>query len=432
MPRKFVSLLAAATLTLAAGTALTPAVAHADSSFTASPEAGRPFSTDSVWNDQLEANATLDPDNTDMVNWLGNGDPWAAAIYDYGFPVYNGTSSDGTVTIDCTQPWGTCAAEGINWRAPATTTPAPGTDGHLILVDWTRNEVVDMWQASRSGSVITASWATKTSITGTGAVAADSGATGAGINAVAGVVRTYEIVAAATSWSTAIQHALSVGTSNTCNNATGGYRYPASKTDGNKTTGNCLPEGARFRLKSTVNCGTISGGYGVKATCQAFKDYGAIVRDNSGAHVGVAFENPNGGSDPYDAAGLDWDSFDLQDDGGIPLTSGNLEVLASWNATTTGSDTTAPTVPGSFTATRTNSTTVTMTWTASTDAVGVTQYNVWRGDSSFDNWTQIATVTHPNTGYVKTGLTSGVQYTWCIRAQDAAGNISGSTTCLLR
>lgn len=82
-------------------------------------------------------------------------------------------------------------------------------------------------------------------------------------------------------------------------------------------------------------------------------------------------------------------------------------------------DTTAPTAPTSLTASGTTQTTTNLSWTASTDNVGVTGYNVYQGA------TQIGTAT--TTSYNVTGLTAATTYSFTVRAKDAAGNVSSSS-----
>ena len=83
------------------------------------------------------------------------------------------------------------------------------------------------------------------------------------------------------------------------------------------------------------------------------------------------------------------------------------------------SDTTAPTVPTNLTASGTTQTTTILSWTASTDNIGVTGYDVYQGA------TAIATVS--NTTYNVNGLTASTAYTFSVRAKDAAGNVSASS-----
>lgn len=82
-------------------------------------------------------------------------------------------------------------------------------------------------------------------------------------------------------------------------------------------------------------------------------------------------------------------------------------------------DTTAPSAPTNLTASGTTQTTTNLAWTAATDNVGVTGYDVYQGT------TLKATVT--TTTYAVTGLTAATAYTFSVRAKDAAGNVSASS-----
>jgi chitodextrinase len=84
------------------------------------------------------------------------------------------------------------------------------------------------------------------------------------------------------------------------------------------------------------------------------------------------------------------------------------------------SDTTAPTVPTGLTATPAG-TSVALSWTASTDNVGVDHYNVYRDGAA----TPLTSVT--GTSYTDSGLTAGTTYNYQVSAVDAAGNDSGTT-----
>jgi uncharacterized repeat protein (TIGR03806 family) len=81
-------------------------------------------------------------------------------------------------------------------------------------------------------------------------------------------------------------------------------------------------------------------------------------------------------------------------------------------------DTTPPTVPGTPNATAASSTQIDLSWTASTDAVGLSGYRVFRNTAA----TPIATVTA--TVYSDTGLAPSTAYSYTVRAVDAAGNAS--------
>jgi len=89
---------------------------------------------------------------------------------------------------------------------------------------------------------------------------------------------------------------------------------------------------------------------------------------------------------------------------------------------TTPGDTQAPTAPTGLTASGVTSTSATISWTASTDNVGVTGYDIYRGTTKVGSST--------TTSYADTGLAAGTTYSYTVRAKDAAGNISSASSAL--
>jgi glucose/arabinose dehydrogenase/chitodextrinase len=88
-----------------------------------------------------------------------------------------------------------------------------------------------------------------------------------------------------------------------------------------------------------------------------------------------------------------------------------------------GPDTTAPSAPGGLAATAVG-TQINLSWTASTDNVGVTGYQLERCQSAgCVNFVQIATPS--GTALNDAGLTASTTYSYRVRASDAAGNLSG-------
>ncbi|HLZ50898.1 MAG TPA: fibronectin type III domain-containing protein, partial [Candidatus Acidoferrum sp.] len=83
---------------------------------------------------------------------------------------------------------------------------------------------------------------------------------------------------------------------------------------------------------------------------------------------------------------------------------------------TVNADTTAPTAPTNVTAAGISPSQISLAWTASTDNVAVTGYNVFRGGA------KIATST--SASYVDSGLAPSTSYTYNVSAYDAAGNTS--------
>ncbi len=87
-------------------------------------------------------------------------------------------------------------------------------------------------------------------------------------------------------------------------------------------------------------------------------------------------------------------------------------------------DTQAPTAPTALSSASITQTSFTLNWTASTDNVGVTGYDVYSGT------TKLNTSNITGTTYSVTGLTAGTTYSMTVKARDAAGNVSVSSTAL--
>ncbi|MBU3682295.1 MAG: T9SS type A sorting domain-containing protein, partial [Flavobacterium sp.] len=99
--------------------------------------------------------------------------------------------------------------------------------------------------------------------------------------------------------------------------------------------------------------------------------------------------------------------------------AGNTTSSNVVNVTTSTPDTSAPTAVV-LSASGTTATTTNLSWTAATDNVAVTGYEVYQGA------TLKATVT--TLTYAVTGLTASTAYTFSVKAKDAAGNSSTSNT----
>ena len=107
-----------------------------------------------------------------------------------------------------------------------------------------------------------------------------------------------------------------------------------------------------------------------------------------------------------------------------PQTSGRW-VMQMVAFRTAGSivDTTAPTSPAGVTATPTGSTQINLSWTPSTDNVGVTQYLIERCQgASCSGFSQVGVSSGPS--FNDTGLANATSYSYRVRAGDAANNLS--------
>ena len=108
--------------------------------------------------------------------------------------------------------------------------------------------------------------------------------------------------------------------------------------------------------------------------------------------------------------------------------AGNLSAYSNIaSASTLPADSEPPTTPTNLSATPAGGTQINLSWTASTDNIGVTAYYVERcqgnGCASF---TQIASTS--GVTYNDVGLSAGASYTYRVRATDAASNLSAFST----
>jgi hypothetical protein len=106
------------------------------------------------------------------------------------------------------------------------------------------------------------------------------------------------------------------------------------------------------------------------------------------------------------------------------------KIWVSWNSVTvvtpvTGTpvaDTQKPTAPAGLASESVTSSSFTLKWTAATDNVGVTGYEVFRDGTSLGTTTSLS--------YNVTGLAASTAYSMTVRARDAAGNVSDPGTAL--
>ncbi|QRK13261.1 fibronectin type III domain-containing protein [Archangium violaceum] len=95
-------------------------------------------------------------------------------------------------------------------------------------------------------------------------------------------------------------------------------------------------------------------------------------------------------------------------------------VAALWLEKAGSSDTQAPSAPSGLTSTSKSSTSVSLSWSASTDNVGVTGYEVFSGSTLAASST--------GTSVTVSGLSPNTTYTFTVKARDAAGNRSAASS----
>ena len=106
--------------------------------------------------------------------------------------------------------------------------------------------------------------------------------------------------------------------------------------------------------------------------------------------------------------------------------AGNISAVSNEAAATVLADTTAPSQPVGLAGSVVGST-VNLSWTVSSDNVGVTRYNVHRGTSAGFTPSAGNRIAQPTVAsYADTGLATG-SYFYKVTAEDAAGNISAAS-----
>lgn len=93
-----------------------------------------------------------------------------------------------------------------------------------------------------------------------------------------------------------------------------------------------------------------------------------------------------------------------------------------WGGTSGSGDTTAPSTPTSLASTAKTATSITLTWNASTDNVGVTGYDVYANSA-------LKTTVSGTTATIS-GLTASTAYSIYVKAKDATGNTSASSNTI--
>ncbi|GAA1968026.1 GH12 family glycosyl hydrolase domain-containing protein [Catenulispora subtropica] len=103
--------------------------------------------------------------------------------------------------------------------------------------------------------------------------------------------------------------------------------------------------------------------------------------------------------------------------GGQGLGTNSFSVTATAGG---GGDTTPPSVPSNLAVTGVTSSSASLSWSPSSDDVGVAGYRVYRDGS------QVGSTA--GTSFTDTGLSASTQYTYKVAAYDAAGNVSGQSS----
>lgn len=126
-----------------------------------------------------------------------------------------------------------------------------------------------------------------------------------------------------------------------------------------------------------------------------------------------------------------WNPATDTGDGVHPNATGDQKMSDRWypalaaalSGTTPPPDTTAPSVPGAPTASGITASSANLSWSASTDNVAVTGYDIYRAPGA-SGGTFASVGTSTTNSFANTGLTAATTYRYQVRARDAVGNVS--------
>jgi chitodextrinase len=303
-------------------------------------------------------------------------------------------SIDGGTPATCTSPW---------------TTPTLADGSHTFTVAATVGSLTDASPASATWTI------DATAPTAPVATATASNSSSVGLSWTAstdaGGLAGYDIVRGDTVIATAVT-ATSYTDSTVAASTTYTYVVRARDTAGNTTD------------SPSASVTTAAGSTPPDTVIDSGPS--ALSNTNSGSFSfhstigGAAFTCSIDGSTPATCTSP-WPTPALADGGhtfAVAAIVGSMTDASPASATWT-SDTTAPSAPGSLSATASRPTSIGLTWTASIDAGGVAGYDVLRGG------TVIATAVTA-TSYTDSTAAASTTYTYVVRARDTAGNTTDS------
>jgi fibronectin type 3 domain-containing protein len=171
-------------------------------------------------------------------------------------------------------------------------------------------------------------------------------------------------------------------------------------------------------LIAPSNASTVSGMVTVTASASDNVGVEGVQFHLNGTNLG-AEDTTNTYSVSWDTTGVAAGQYSLtataRDAAGNSMTATPVSIMVD-----APPDATPPSIPGTLTAQVDSSSAISLNWTAATDKVGVTGYEIFR------NGGFIATTT--TTSYQDANLAPSTIYTYTVRARDAAGNESMPST----
>src|SRR5581483_9669059 len=421
-----------------------------------------PFSATSIWNMPIGSNAVYVPANLPAIPYSAN--QWAPMpAIDREYIVLTPTAPLTNINYSSAAWSGAdrCTATGgVLFQVPIPSnfivpnTPGNASSAFLLQDGRTIVQTQPFARCTTGGSGTTLTGLSQfpqVDLYGDG-IGGSHG--GSGLSAVGGSIRLGELRPG----NQGPRHALKVAVYSAqvlyqCTTYTDCFRWPADRADGNavgsygtlRPNNSAMKMGALLAVPASVDLSTIGletepG----KQLAWTLQNYGAYIDDSLGepsfaidAEIG-----PNGSK--LDEFQADWGypmeqrvndntpwSRDIQrlmtalyvvdNNSSTSIVGGGTPLQPFAPAFGSGlSDTTAPSTPTGLSASIVSSSQINLSWTPSTDNVGVTGYRVFRNGTSL---TTLAAVTT----YLDTGLAASTTYSYTVQAIDAAGNTSSQS-----
>jgi hypothetical protein len=268
------------------------------------------FSPTSVWNSPLSANATLDPDSSEIMaafeaevrREIRNRKGPAINAAAYGVPVYTVPADQPAVEIKL-RPSSTSTALREAWSAvplPTDAQPAAGTDRHLVVWQPSTDRLWEFWRLEQREDGWHAGWggamqgvSSGSGVYGPGAWPGATpwwGASASSLSIAGGLITLEDLQ------NGRIDHALAIALPHV---RAGAFASPAQRTDGKSKDPLTLPEGAHLRLDPKLDIGALDLPPLARMIAEAAQRYGILVRDGASSVALYAQDPTPTGKNPF-------------------------------------------------------------------------------------------------------------------------------------
>jgi len=250
------------------------------------------YAAKSPFNQPIPADAVIDPRSDAYVASLaeaGRGQGLFVALRRWTVPVYYARASTPRINVRLTASW-RVADWMLRVPIPRDAAPDPAGDGHLTILDGANGCEFDLYEAQRQNGVWVAGWANSIRLASKGVYPFGLSARGSGFASLAGVIWPKELR------DRTIRHALLFSYPYTSSR---GAVAPATETDGQGSSPDALPEGARLQLDPSLDLRKLGLSSAALTIGRALQRYGMYLGDTGG---GVSLYAVNGQSyagNPY-------------------------------------------------------------------------------------------------------------------------------------